>query len=77
MTEWISVKFALPVDCRQILVTNGAFIGFTYFDVHDRKFEPTDGKYIDIFDPKCDYQIECLPESITHWAQLPEPPKES
>lgn len=83
MTEWISVTKELPNNQRMVLVTYLGLIGFTYWDSHNKKWDAdirnADGtwsEYIRIHEPRIDYEIECLSESITHWAELPEPPKE-
>lgn len=66
--EWIPVSERLPEEDQEVLCYMGNFIG-TLMDVYtykgDNKWEDTYGNwnYTDI-------------EGITHWMQLPQPPKE-
>lgn len=66
--KWIPVSERLPEQDQEVLCYMGNFIG-TLMDVYtykgDNKWEDTYGNwnYTDI-------------EGITHWMQLPQPPKE-
>lgn len=64
--EWISVKDKLPFEGQSILTWDGHVIGKGDFYCHKlkkwRMYEYGDGEVIDV------------PNPITHWALLPDPP---
>lgn len=69
--EWIKFKDRKPENKQKILVSDGEIVtaaeyvewmGETYFDGCEL------GGY--------EWEWDFDPESLTHWAELPEPPKE-
>lgn len=76
MTEWISVRDKLPDHEGKVLVTSDGLVGFTSFNIRKQQWETNFGVFINIYDQKCDYGIECTADEITHWMPLPKEPND-
>jgi len=78
MTEWIKCSERVPDNSRQVLVTASGLIGLTFWDKDYKCWwsnsDITD--YIDLYAVGFEYNIECISEQITHWAELPEAPND-
>lgn len=63
MNNWISVKDRLPEDCDKVLIYYGGNYLIGTFMNEDKGFD-------------CGYDCFLLLNEVTHWQELPEPPKE-
>ncbi len=67
MTEWISIKEQLPIQCEDVLLYSeyGISVGWLESDPsEDPVFAAQAFKY-------------SYPENVTHWMHLPDKPKDS
>ena len=72
MSEWISVKKAMPKHRESVLITDGETIVTASLDCDmPRVWWDAIGIYAH------DYEFEFELEDVTHWMPLPEPPKEN
>lgn len=62
MSEWIPVTERLPDHTDTVIVCDEHGVWFAYRNKMGVWFDPCNG---------------CLPENITHWMPLPEPPGNS
>jgi|GEM_PF-4315397 len=69
MTEWISVKEKLPKECGDYLI----WVSIEEFDVPTKYRTFISWWNGDFFENYCDI-IRIYLDTITHWAELPQPP---
>lgn len=69
MDRWIRVEDELPEKAKPVLLYNGLWIGVGYYDKnHEHNIDE---------EPKwSDETGEYIPEDVTHWQPLPQPPKQ-
>lgn len=66
MSQWISIKHAVPAPCENVIVWTGKFMYLAYFSTYSSSWmcycECREGSYVD--------------GEVTHWMPLPEMPKD-
>lgn len=74
-SNWISIKDRLPEDDSKYMVWYGEF-EICEFDAESQTFGYTYEDYDEMYSHLVCWD-DCINEKVTHWAYLPEPPKES
>lgn len=67
--RWISVRERLPKICKNVLVTDGIYVGMGWYDIYKRHDTGITDKYW--CTPNCDVDSD----HVKYWAEMPEPPK--
>ena len=74
-SNWISIKDRLPEDDGKYMVWYGEF-EICEFDAESQTFGYTYEDYDEMYSHLVCWD-DCINKKVTHWAYLPEPPKES
>lgn len=72
LSKWVSVKERLPRDEKPVLV----YYGFMHKENGGTALRYTGTLSYFCFDPHPHWQHESTGLTVTHWMELPEPPKE-